>query len=241
MNKEILEQAQAAQPELMQKTAQALALIEKMAPEFVPDVLKEFEVISEVTTEKVAGLPDSVKTRAIGVAASIGAGIAASLGTAVATDLYDAAKRGLTKSRNFKRIMQHDPTLKDAVPGSDKKTIKNTFDMLHRYAPDFTADPVLGASILRAAFETPGHEEDQIQKLLGSRKNLADIRNNQFRVDLRDSFKDHAKEHAQRKELEQIKATKPGPIHYHQHFESRRPPKGTPLALKNPGSTPTNE
>lgn len=225
MNKEILEQANQAAPELMQKTAQALALIEKMSPEFLPDVLQEFEFISELTTEKVAALPDAVKSKAIGVAAAVGAGIAASLGTAVATDLYDAAKRGLTRSRNFKRIMTFDPSLKDVAP-SGKKTLKNTFDMVHRYAPDFTADPVLGSSLLRSLINVPvGGEQAAIEKLIGSRNNLTSVKKNQFQLDLRDL----------------AKKDKPpdSPLHYHQHFEGKGP-KGKPLAPRNPGATPTN-
>lgn len=236
MNKEILEQANRAAPELMQKTAQVLALIEKMEPEFVPDVLQEFEMISEVTTEKVASLPDAVKSRAIGVAASVGVGIAASLGTAIATDLYDTAKRGLTRARNFKRIMSFDPSLKDVAP-SGKKTLKTTFDMVHRYAPDFTADPVLGSSLLRSLVVVPvGGEQAAIEKLIGSRNNLTSVRNNQFKVDLRDAFKGD-KDHKQKMELE---GAKQAPIHYHQHFEGKGP-KNKPLSLRNPGSTPTND
>lgn len=228
MNKEILEQANRAEPVLMQKTATALALIEKMAPEFVPDVLQEFEIISEVTTEKLASIPDSAKSRAIGVAASVGVGIAASLGTAIAADLYDTAKRGLTKARNFRRIMEFDPSLKE-VPRSGNKTLKSTFDMLHRYAPDFTADPVMGSGLLRGLVNVPvGQESAQIEKLIGSRNNLTSVRKNQFNLDLREVVKGSGG-----KPTDQS-------IHYHQHFEGKGP-KNKPLAMKNPGATQTND
>jgi hypothetical protein len=182
MNRDILESAERAQPELMKKTAMAVGLIEKMAPEFLEDVLQEFEAISEVTLEKVASMPDSIRKGAIGVAAIVGTGVAASLGSAIATDLFDAAKRGLTKGRNFRRIMEQNPNLRNEI--HDKSRLKPAYDAIHRYAPDFTADPLIGGSLLKSLANQPsGNEYQLITNLLGSRKNLADVKNNQFRTD----------------------------------------------------------
>lgn len=181
MNPEILEAAESAQPELMQKTAQALTLIEKMAPEFMEDVISDFETISSVTLEKVAGVPPIVKEKLLGAGALVGTAIAAGLGTSIATDLFDAAKRGLTKSRNFKRIMEANPGLKNVA---EPKRLKPAFDMVHRYAPDFTSDPMLGGSLITAIVnQPPGHEYNLIKELLGARKNLSDIKGSQFRPD----------------------------------------------------------
>lgn len=200
MNKEILDAAFRAQPEMMKKTAMALSLIEKMTPEFLEDVLGEFEMIAEVTTEKVAAVPsassakvlkDVIGKHAIGVAALVGTGIAASLGTAIATDLFDSSKRFLTKSRNFRRIMAFDPSLKE-VATSGNKDLKTAFNTLHRFAPDFASDPLLGAGLLRQLVNMPvGAEMDQITKLLGSRKNLQDIKKNQFQPNFRSERKDN--------------------------------------------------
>lgn len=192
MNREILELAAQAEPELMNKTAQAVELIERMAPEFLDEVVQEFRNISDVTKEKVAaGVGPGLKPLmhlhnlgkgAIGVAAIAGTAIGASLGTAIASDLFDAAKRGLTKSRNFKRIMDSNPKLKDEI--IDKSRIKPTFDALHRFAPDFMSDPLVGASLLKSVANQPGGNEYQIiEKLIGSRKNLIDIKDKQHRPD----------------------------------------------------------
>lgn len=194
MNSEILEIAVKADPETMLKTAQALELIEKIAPEFLPEVFEDFETISSVTEENVktaaAVLPNlpglknfykGVET-AIGVAAVVGTGIAASLGTHIAADLFDSAKRGLTKSRNFKRIMDNNPHLKNDL--RDKSRIKPAYDALHRFAPDFTADPMVGGSLLMSMVnQPPGNEYQLIEKLIGSRKNLLDVKDKQLRPD----------------------------------------------------------
>lgn len=225
MNKHFLDLANSSEPALMQKTAMAIKLTEKLASEFVPDILKDFETISEVTLEKVAASPVSATSAimasptgkgAIGVAAAIGAGIAASLGTAIASDLYDAARKGLTSARNYKRIMDFDPSLKE-VPASGNKTLKNTFTMIHRYAPDFTSDPVLGSSLLRSMISVPvGNEFQALEKLIGSRGNLINARKNQFQLDPKEL------RGAWRKGKGQDSET-------------------TPESLKNPGATSTNE
>lgn len=235
MDKRILEAAQEADPETMQKVAESLA---ETDPEFLDEVFQDFEFISTLTLEKSAAIPDSVKQRAIGLAKDsarlVGIAGAAALGTSIAAELFDVAKRGLTKSRNFKRIMQYAPGMKAEV--SDPSRIKPAFDALHRYAPDFTADPMLGASLLKSlANQPPGNEHVLITNLLNSRKTLGEIKSKQFQVDFRGKEKKETFE--QRKELETVKRP---PIEYHQHYHGTKP-KNAPVALKNPGATPTNE
>lgn len=226
MNKTFLEAANRAEPELMQKTAQALALIEKMTPELLPDVLEEFETISDITTEKLAAAPEASSARVLrDFAGKAAIGVAASLGSAIAADVFDVAKRGLFKSRDLKRILTHNPKLREEV--NDPSRLKPAFNALYRYAPDLMSDPMVGGSLLKAlANQAPGNEHVMVTGLLGSRKNLVDIKSNQFRLDLRDALKKDK--------------DGGGPIHYHQHFEGKGPKK-KPLALANPGATPTND
>lgn len=185
MNKQLLELAEQAQPELMQKTAMNLALIEKISPEYMEEACAGLEEISTVTMEKSAGISPVIKDKLFNAAGIAGTALAVGLGTSIATDMFDWSKRVLTKGRNFKRIMNFDPSLKE-VPASGRKTLKNTFDMLHRYAPDFTADPVLGSGLLRSLVNVPvGGEREQIEKLIGARKNLLDIKDKNFKVDFK--------------------------------------------------------
>lgn len=190
MNDQILKLATAADPETMAKTAEALELIERLAPEFVQDVFDDFETISSYTTEKVAaGAVPSIMgafkagaNTAIGAAAVVGTAVGASLGSHIAADLFDAAKRGLTKSRNYKRIMDANPKLKEEV--IDKARLKPAFDALHRFAPDFMSDPLLGGSLLKSMANQPsGNEYQLMEKLIGSRKSLQEIKERQMRPD----------------------------------------------------------
>jgi len=191
MNAQILKLATAADPDTMAKTAEALELIEHFAPEFVQDVFNDFETISSFTTEKVAAVVPSLKPvqaflkgmdTAIGAAAVVGTGIAASLGSHIAADLFDAAKRGLTKSRNYRRIMDANPKLKEEV--TDKQRLKPAFDALHRFAPDFMSDPLLGGSLLKSMANMPhGNEYSLMEKLIGSRKSLQEVKEKQMRPD----------------------------------------------------------
>ncbi len=191
MNAEILEMATKADPDTMLKTAQTLELIEHFGPEFLPEVFAEFSSIGEVTQEKVAAVipklgasPTVLKglDAAARVSMVVGTGIAASLGSSIAADLFDSAKRGLTKSRNFKRIMDANPNLKSEV--LDKNRIKPSFDALHRFAPDFMSDPLIGGGLLKAMANSPGGNEYQLmEKLISSRKSLGELKERQMRPD----------------------------------------------------------
>lgn len=209
-----LDLAEQAAPEMVEKTAEAVALLGRVAPEFVPEVLSDFQKVASVanTKVKVAGAVDTAKAVAIGA----GGALAASLGAAIASDLYDAAKRGLTKGVNFKRIMDANPNLKHDV--EDPKRLKPAFDALHRYAPDFTSDPMVGGALLKSLANMPaGNEHNIITNLISARKNLVETKNKQFSTKL-DGVMGGGKQ---------------GALHYHQHFEGSGP-KGKPLGLKNP-------
>lgn len=174
MNSEILKAAGEAEPELIEKVAKALFVLEHIHPDFAADLTAELDSITEYTHEKVsADAFGGIKPWA----GAVGGMIAAGLAGAVATDLYDAAKRGLTKGMNYKRILEMNPDIKKNY---DQKDLKKTFDTLHRYAPDFTADPNLGGQILRAMAEIPQDQHQLVKDLINSRKNLRDTKKGQF-------------------------------------------------------------
>jgi hypothetical protein len=172
IQREFLEQVNGVAPELMQKTAEALAEVD---PAFLPEVRQDFQTICDVTLEKVAGGPSQGPGLG-GFALAVGGTMAAGLATAIATDLYDAARRGLTKSRNFKRLMQANPDLKDY----DQKRLKESFNTLHRYGPEFTADPLMGGSLLKALAGLPGNEHTLMKDVLKARKDYLDAKKEKF-------------------------------------------------------------
>jgi hypothetical protein len=174
---ELLKLANEYRPDLVEKTAKAVTLLEQVAPEFVPEVTKDIEDIANAVNTKLAEAPKSKGGyKGGGYLAGLGGTILAGLAGAFATDLYDAAKRGLTKGGNYRRIMEANPELKDI----ESKRLKSSFDLIHRYAPEFTADPILGGAVLKNVAELPGNEATIIKDLINSRKNLIESKGRQF-------------------------------------------------------------
>ena len=171
---EILNAANEARPDLVEKTAQALSILDKLAPEFVPEVISDFNEITGVTQEKIASAGSAnMKGFALGAA-----GLAVSgLGAAVASDLYDAAKRGLSKGSNFRRIIAANP---DLLEKNQNQDVVKAFNTLHRFAPEFTSDPNLGGQLLSAMTQIPENQVGIIKDMITARKNLRDTKTKQF-------------------------------------------------------------
>lgn len=167
---ELINLANKYRPDLMEKTATCIKLLEQMAPDFVPEVMQDIKDITEAVSDKLAA-PNFA-----GYGYALGGTLLAGLAGALSTDLYDAAKRKLTKGTNFKRIMEANPELKEL----DQKRLKSSFDLIHRYAPEFTADAIMGGSILKNVAELPGNEATIIKDLISSRKNLLESRGRQY-------------------------------------------------------------
>lgn len=175
-SQELLKLANDSRPDLISDTAEAMIEIEEIDPDTFAEVKEDFELIFDVTHEKLGGVGDTARTFGTLMVGSALAG----LGGAMATDLYDAARRGLTKGRNWNRIMEANPNLRKQV--DDPKRLRTVYSTLHRYAPDFTADPMMGGAILKAMANLPeGSEANFVSNLISSRKNLIDARNNQFK------------------------------------------------------------
>lgn len=169
---ELLAAAYKANPEYIEKTANALVVLEQWEPEFAAELMSDINTITSITLEKTAGFGELAGKAALGIAGGVGLGVAG----AVAGDLYDASKRALTKGTNLRRIMINNPELQRA----DKKALISSFNTLHRYAPDFTADPMLGGQLLTKMVELPHDQYNLVKEMLGARKTLGDSKRNQF-------------------------------------------------------------
>lgn len=183
---DILSAAYEANPEFVEKTANALFVLEQWGQsEFAAELAEDISTITNVTLEKTAGLGDAALKAALGAGAAVGVGVAG----AVAGDLYDAAKRGLTKGNNLKRILVNNPELQRG----DRKALVRSFNTLHRYAPEFTSDPMLGGQILNRMIELPNDQLALVKDLITSRKTLAESKKNQFalgKIDLKSGGRD---------------------------------------------------
>jgi hypothetical protein len=149
-------------PDVMERTAFMLRLLERIEPEFVADVSSDFQKIAERALQKT-------KTAAIGEAAasfgkSVGktlAGVVAvGLGTAIATDLYNSARRNLTSGRNWKRMIESNPALKENELGR----VRTHFNALQRHAPDVAADPLAAGAAVDRLMHLPEQRYDQSLK-----------------------------------------------------------------------------
>jgi hypothetical protein len=173
-HEDLLKEVGEMQPEMMAKTAQVIALSDKIAPEFTKDIFRDFEVILETVFEKTASTTLE-NAKKIGI--MLGSTAAAGIMSAVSTDLYDAARRGLSKSRNFKRIMEANPSLKREV---NPKQLTMAFNAIHRFAPDFTSDPLVGGALLRTVAELPDSSYKTIQDAISTQAKINDAKSKHF-------------------------------------------------------------
>lgn len=114
-------------------------------------------------------------------AMSLGKGLAVTalggIGMALAGDMYDATRRGITKTRNYKRMMASNPDLKE----KPAVAVQAIFSTLHRFNPDFSADPIVSGSFVRNHVEMAGEGPgavglDSLKSLVDSRKGLNESR-----------------------------------------------------------------
>jgi hypothetical protein len=150
---EMFKLASDAAPDTMADAAMAMKLAERMDPESVKDIVKDFTEISEriAVHTKVAGLARDVGT-------ALGVTVVGGLGLALATDLYSATRRGLTKARNWKRMIEANPNLLD--PHSDdgvmhQERLRPAFNSIHRFAPDVASDPLAAGAAVRQLADSP--------------------------------------------------------------------------------------
>jgi hypothetical protein len=193
-NTEIMKLANVEAPELVHKTAELVADLEENYPEFGDEVMADFRhILDRVRSglEKNASVASAavqaakyIGSKATTIAKSDGVrragyAVAAGLGAALATDLYDAARRGLSKGGNMKRILDANPDLKRQV--RDQKELYVLFNTLHRFAPDLTSDPMLGGAMMMQMVNTPPELRVKlVQELISSRKNVIDSKQKQL-------------------------------------------------------------
>lgn len=182
MNSALMKLAQDERPDLIEKTAHAVAELELISPELAQEVSAEIGGILLHATEKGKTAAVSEATReaakAFGGRAGnfgmvLGGTLVAGLGAAIASDLYDAAKRGLTKGGNFRRIMEANPKLKSEHSKGD---LARAFSTLHRYGPEFSADPLVGGALLSHIASFPEMSHKQVIELISARKNLSEAK-----------------------------------------------------------------
>ena len=174
-HEELLQIAFEAQPAVMEKVAAMTYLTEKLDSEVARQCTEDFKTILDRASSGMEKVSALTPLQAAGL--SVAGSIAGALGTALSADLYDAAKKGLTASRNFNNILKHNPELESSFK---KEDLRRAFNSIHKMGPEFTADPTLGGQLLFAASRSPESLPHLLKDLVATRKNILDAKHRQF-------------------------------------------------------------
>lgn len=170
-----------------QKLMQKVAEVAPKHHEFIIKTAEEVKAspfFEEISTEldglmkkafQMPGWASEAGKSFAGGAGAVGGAVAAGIAYALAGDLYDAAKRGITKSRNYQAMLSENPDLKQ-LPA---KNVQKTFAVLHRLNPEFASDPTIaGAWVKRQAVfgEDSLGDAGNLKQLVDARKGLTDVR-----------------------------------------------------------------
>lgn len=171
--KELMEKVASAAPkhyDFLLKTAEEV----KVSP-FKEEILKELDSLMK-TAMQMPGFMNGPAAKSFGAGAlGVGGAVAAGIAYALAGDLYDATKRGITKSRNYQSMLRENPDLKQ-LPA---KSVQKTFSVLHRLNPEFASDPTIaGAWVKRQAVygEDSMGDAQTLKHLIDARKGLGEVR-----------------------------------------------------------------
>lgn len=137
--------------------------------------LEEFLEEYAPTQEKIAINMADVSQRAGEFAGNVGSGIAVGAGSMLAgaavagvgmaaQKIYAAA----TKSRDFKRMLEHNPDLQEHHD-RDPRMFNQMFTSLRSMNPHFSADPLVAGTYMRRMVENPMHAGGILTESVGSR------------------------------------------------------------------------
>jgi hypothetical protein len=189
MNGKLLLKVASENPENLKK----LAYVEGVMSELIDDeefLQEQKDLITN--TEKLAfsfgGVGDVAK-KGLGVAGLAGAGV---IGTALVNDMYDTAKKALTKKRNYERMLMANPDLEEYP--ADK--VKAYFTSFHEHGgPELSGDPYLAGDFVRQHTEFAGRGMvDSVKKLVDIRAQKNKAQSLSEKVDFSSIFQKHPQE-----------------------------------------------
>jgi hypothetical protein len=139
---------------------------------FKDEILTELDGLMKMAFQMPGWAASAGKSMMSG-AGAIGGAAMAGIAYALAGDMYDAARRGITKSRNYQSMLDANPGLK-RLPAKD---VQRSFSVLHKLNPEFAAEPsIAGAWVQRAATygEDALADTNSLKSLIDSRKGLSE-------------------------------------------------------------------
>lgn len=158
------------------------SLVEKaaeLAPEKIEFVVKTAEVIKSgpFAVETAESLENIIKEASFmnnfgNAAAGVGGVVASGIAYSLANDLYDATRRGLTKTRNYKAMMQENPDLAE-LPAHD---VQKAFNALHRFNPEFSGDPTVAGAFVRREASLGEFDTKMLTDMVSARQSLTNLK-----------------------------------------------------------------
>jgi len=97
-----------------------------------------------------AGLGSELFRRGVGSALAVGGALATTTAAAGASKLYNAA----TKSRDFKKMLDHNPDLAESHKENPKQ-FNQMFSTLRMFNPAFSRDPIVAGTYMRQMTQNP--------------------------------------------------------------------------------------
>jgi hypothetical protein len=144
---------------------------------FRDEIVEELGVIMEKAAFDWKALQGRAGTGLAGVGTGVLTTALGGIGLALAGDMYDASRRAIFKTRNYKRMLAANPDLKE----KPAQQVQSIFSTLHRINPEFSGDPVIAGSFVRnhvdIASEGAGSIGlDSLKSLVDARKGLNESR-----------------------------------------------------------------
>ena len=99
-----------------------------------------------------------------------GLGAAGIVGTSLVNDMYSLARNAVTRNRNYEKMLNADPELKE-YPA---EKVKAYFNTLHeKGGPEMSGDPLIASAFVKQQLELPPQFLlEQVHKLVGTRANI---------------------------------------------------------------------
>lgn len=180
----LMKTAAAADPVAMEKIAACIDVLDRLAPEYVPELVQEFQAYASYVEGKAkeAGVTDSLAAAwgkakgpmgeiGVGAAKTIAGSLLVGLGIAASTDLLRMAKSKLTEGRNFKRMIEANPHLREKTPAE----LRQAFKSVQHFAPDVASDPLAsGALVYRLANNLVGEHDRTLRDAVDIQKGMAE-------------------------------------------------------------------
>ena len=173
----ILKLAEENDKESAEKLAQLSQILDSefvYKDEFVKWAQEKMEEVDEKLEKVAIDWSTAGKTvgntalKGLGIA---GAGAASMIGGALISDMYSSARSALTKSHNFNKMVQADPSLAE-YPA---EKVKAYFTTLHeKGGPEISGDPLMASAFVKQQLDFHGSNIlDQVSKVIGMRSTLA--------------------------------------------------------------------